>query len=457
MATTLRFLGAAGTVTGSKTLLDTGRSQVMIDAGLFQGLRDLRRRNWEPLPLPAAEIDAVVLTHAHLDHSGYLPALVDQGFSGPIVTTRWTAELAEIVLRDSAHLQEEDAAYAATAGYSRHAQPRPLYDSADVARCLPLFHPTPLGTTVTPCPDVQVRLQSAGHILGSASAFVEAAGRRVVVSGDLGRPSHPLLAPPLPPPACDAIVVESTYGDRTHAGDDLATLADVVTRTIDRGGSVVIPSFAVDRTEVVLVALRRLAEQGRIPNVPVYVDSPMALSALAVYRRALAEGDPELRPGLGGPDVFDAGELREAHTAQESRALDPPPQPSVVISASGMATGGRVVHHLKQLLPDRRNAVVLVGYQAEGTRGRDLTEGARQLKMHGHYVAVRAEVVALHAFSVHADAGEILDWLRGTPEPPEVVYVVHGEPRGSAALAERVRDELGWLAVVPRDGERVHL
>lgn len=457
MATTLRFLGAAGTVTGSKTLLDTGRSQVMIDAGLFQGLRDLRRRNWEPLPLPAAEIDAVVLTHAHLDHSGYLPALVDQGFAGPIITTRWTAELADIVLRDSAHLQEEDAAYAATSGYSRHARPRPLYDSADVERCLPLLRPVALGTTVTACPDVQVRLQSAGHILGSATAFVEAHGRRLVVSGDLGRPSHPLLAPPAPPPACDAIVVESTYGDRTHTGDDLATLADVVTRTIDRGGSVVIPSFAVDRTEVVLVALRRLAERGRIPRAPVYVDSPMALSALAVYRRALAEGDPELRPGLGGTDVFDVGDLREAHSAEESRALDPPPQPSIIISASGMATGGRVVHHLKQLLPDRRNAVVLVGYQAEGTRGRDLAEGARQLKMHGHYVPVRAEVVALHAFSVHADADEILRWLGAAPEPPEVVYVVHGEPSGSAALAERVRDELGWLAVVPRDGERVHL
>lgn len=457
MATTLRFLGAAGTVTGSKTLLDTGRSQVMIDAGLFQGLKDLRRRNWEPLPLPASEIDAVVLTHAHLDHSGYLPALVDQGFTGPIITTRWTAELAEIVLRDSAHLQEEDALFAAKAGFSRHAQPRPLYDSADVERCLPLFHPTPLRTTVTPCPDVRVRLQSAGHILGSATAFVEAAGRRVVVSGDLGRPSHPLLSPPLPPPACDAIVVESTYGDRAHTGDDLATLADVISRTIDRGGSVVIPSFAVDRTEVVLVALRRLAERGHIPRVPVYVDSPMALAALAVYRRALEAGDAELRPGLDGPEVFDTGDLREARSADESRALDPPPQPSIIISASGMATGGRVVHHLKQLLPDRRNAVVLVGYQAEGTRGRDLADGARQLKMHGHYVAVRAEVVALHTFSVHADADEILDWLRGSPEPPEVVYVVHGEPHGSAALAERVRDELGWLAVVPRDGERVHL
>ncbi len=457
MATTLRFLGAAGTVTGSKFLLETPRSQVMVDAGLFQGLRELRRRNWEPLPLPAADIDAAVLTHAHLDHSGYLPALVDQGFAGPIVATRWTAELAEIVLRDSAHLQEEDAAFAAKKGFSKHAQPRPLYDSADVERGLPLFRPTELGTTTDLCPGITVRLQSAGHILGSASALVEADGRRVVVSGDLGRPSHPLLAPPPPPPACDAIVVESTYGDRSHTGDDLATLADVVTRTIARGGSVVIPSFAVDRTEVVLVALRRLTDEGRIPRVPVYVDSPMALKALRVYQRALAGGDPELRAGLDGPDTLDPGDLREVHSAAESRALDPPPQPSIIISASGMATGGRVVHHLKQLLPDRRNAVVLVGYQAAGTRGRDLADGTRQLKMHGHYVPVHAEVVVLHAFSVHADAEEILAWLGGTPEPPGVVYVVHGEPHSSTALAERVRDELGWLAVVPRDGERVRL
>ncbi len=268
---------------------------------------------------------------------------------------------------------------------------------------------------MTPCPDVRVRLQSAGHILGSASAFVEApGGASWSAATSAARPTR-CWRRRLPPPACDAIVVESTYGDRAHAGDDLATLADVVTRTIDRGGTVVIPSFAVDRTEVVLVALRRLAEQGRIPRVPVYVDSPMALSALAVYRRALAEGDPELRPGLGGPEVFDAGDLHEVRSAQESRALDPPPQPSVIISASGMATGGRVVHHLKQLLPDRRNAVVLVGYQAEGTRGRDLIEGARQLKMHGHYVAVRAEVVALHTFSVHADADEIVELAARRP------------------------------------------
>ncbi len=455
---TMTFLGAAGTVTGSKTLVDTGTCQVLVDAGLYQGLADLRRRNWAPLPIPAAAIDAVVLTHAHLDHCGYLPALVDQGFSGPVLATAETAELAEIVLRDSAHLQEEDARYAAQSGFSKHARPRPLYDTADVLRCLPMFRHVAYGEQVEACGSVQVRLQTAGHILGSASVLLEADGRRVVVSGDLGRRHHPVLTPPPPPPECEAIVVESTYGDRMHGTDDVGVLADVITRTADRGGVVVIPAFAVDRTEVVLEALTHLTAQGRIPRLPVFVDSPMALAALEVYRRAAERHAPGVRDDLG-PDgsAFDPGDLREARTAEESRRLDDPHRPCVIISASGMATGGRVVHHLKRLLPDRRNAVVLVGYQAEGTRGRDLAEGARQLKMHGSYVPVRAEVVTIGAFSVHADADELVGWLSRTPRPPQAVYVVHGEAGASQALADRITAELGWLAVVPRLGERVQL
>jgi metallo-beta-lactamase family protein len=456
--TTLRFLGAAGTVTGSKFLLDSADCQVLVDAGLFQGLRALRRRNWEPLPLPASDIDAVVLTHAHLDHSGYLPALVDQGFSGPIVATQATADLAELVLRDSAKLQEEDARYAAEKGFSRHAAPRPLYDAADVARVLPMFTPVDFGEQCSPVAGCHVTLQPAGHILGSSSALVELAGRRVVFSGDLGRPGHPLLVAPPPPPPCDAIVVESTYGDRAHQSESLDELAAVVSRTVGRGGVVVIPAFAVDRTEVVLMALRRLTDEGRIPAVPVFVDSPMALGALRVYRRALEQDSADVRTDLG-PDslVFDPGDLREAHTAQESMALNDPGRPCIIVSASGMATGGRVVHHLRHLLPDPANAVVLVGFQAVGTRGRDLAEGAAQLKMHGRYVPVRAEVVQVEGFSVHADADEVLGWLAGTPEPPQVAYVVHGEPHAAQTLAARIRDELGWLAVVPRDGERVLL
>jgi len=456
--TTLRFLGAAGTVTGSKFLMDSTDCQVLVDAGLFQGLRALRRRNWEPLPLPASDIDAVVLTHAHLDHCGYLPALVDQGFSGPIVATRATADLAELVLRDSAKLQEEDARYAAQKGFSKHAAPRPLYDAEDVARVLPMFAPVGFHDRFSPVDGLHVTLQPAGHILGSSSALLELGGCRVVFSGDLGRPGHPLLVAPPPPPACDAIVVESTYGDREHQTEGLDQLAAIITRTVGRGGVVVIPAFAVDRTEVVLMALKQLTQEGRIPRTPVYVDSPMALGALRIYRSALDRDSPDVRTDLG-PDslVFDPGDLREAHTAQESMVLNDPGGPCVIVSASGMATGGRVVHHLRHLLPDPRNAVVLVGYQAVGTRGRDLAEGVPQLKMHGRYVAVRAEVAQVDGFSVHADADEVIAWLAGTPEPPQAAYVVHGEPRASQALATRIRDELGWLAVVPRDGERVLL
>jgi len=456
--TTLSFLGAAGTVTGSKFLVDTQDCQVLVDAGLFQGLRALRRRNWEPFPLPASDVDAIVLTHAHLDHCGYLPALVDQGFSGPVVATQATADLAALVLRDSAKLQEEDARYAAKKGFSKHAAPRPLYDAADVARVLPLFTPVGFHERFSPVEGCQVTLQPAGHILGSSTVLLELGGRRVVFSGDLGRPGHPLLVAPPPPPACDAIVVESTYGDRGHQTEGLDQLAAIISRTVGRGGVVVIPAFAVDRTEVVLMALKQLTDEGRIPATPVFVDSPMALGALRIYRSALDRDSPDVRTDLG-PDslVFDPGDLREAHTAQESMDLNDPGRPCVIVSASGMATGDRVVHHLRHLLPDPKNAVVLVGYQAVGTRGRDLAEGVPQLKMHGRYVPVRAEVAQVEGFSVHADGDEIIAWLAGIPEPPQAAYVVHGEPRAAGALAGRIRDELGWLAVVPRDGERVLL
>jgi metallo-beta-lactamase family protein len=453
---TLTFLGAAGTVTGSKFLVQTDGHRVLVDAGLFQGLRALRRRNWEPFPVTPSSIEGAVLTHAHLDHCGYLPALVRQGFEGPVVCTEGTSELAAIVLKDSAHLQEEDARYAAEKGFSKHTRPRPLYTTKDVARTLPMLQPVELGRTVELCPGVEVTLQTAGHILGSASAVLDVAGHRITFSGDLGRPDHPLLLPPPPPPASETIVVESTYGNRDHLEGGIDLLADVVTRTIERGGTVLIPAFAVDRTEVVLIALDRLMDAGRIPQVPVHVDSPMALRALGVYRKALAAGDPELRPDLE-PGVLDPRDVREAHTAQESISLNQPGRPCIIVSASGMATGGRVVHHLRHLLPDRRNAVVLVGFQAAGTRGRDLVDGATEVKMHGRYVPVHAEIVQIDGFSVHADADEILAWLASTPSPPKVLYAVHGEPEASAALAARVRDELGWLAVVPRDGERVRL
>ncbi len=459
---TLTFLGAAGTVTGSKFLLelDGGATptRVLVDAGLFQGLRELRRRNWEPFPVPPSSLDAVVLTHAHLDHCGYLPALARDGFTGPVWATDGTADLAELVLRDSAKLQEEDAAYAAGKGFSKHVPPKPLYDGADVERLLPLFSRVPFGASTEVAGGVHAVLQPAGHILGSSSVQLRLAGRSVLFSGDLGRPSHPLLAAPPPPPASDVVVVESTYGNRGHDPNGEAVLADAVRRTVQRGGTVLIPAFAVDRTEVVLMALRRLMTSGQIPHVPVFVDSPMALSGLAIYQEALRHHSVELRSDLGDPaTVFDPGDLRRARTPAESMELNAPRTPCIVVSASGMATGGRVVHHLKHLLPDHRSTVLLVGYQAVGTRGRDLAEGATELKMHGRYVPVRAEVVAVPGFSVHADAAELLAWLRSMPGVPEVAYVVHGEPEASWALAGRIRDELGWMSVTPRDGERVRL
>lgn len=451
-ALTLSFLGAAGTVTGSKFLVDAGESRLLVDAGLYQGLADLRRRNWAPLGSDPADIDTVVLTHAHLDHCGYLPRLVRDGFRGRVLCTRETAALAEIVLRDSAHLQEEDAAFANEEGFSKHHPALPLYGTEDVEATLPLFEPVPYGERVPRSGGLAVTLHPAGHILGSATALVEAGSARALFSGDLGRPFHPLLDPPDDPPQADAVVVESTYGDRLHPADDDSVLAAAVRRTVERGGSVLIPAFAVDRTELVLLTLQRLRDQGSIPRVPIYVDSPMALATLEVYRSAA------FRPGSGmrasGHWSVD-NQVTPVRDPVQSRRLNRPEQPCIIISASGMATGGRVVHHLREQLPDPRNTVVLTGYQAVGTRGRQLADGASAVKMHGRYVPVRAEVVPFTTLSVHADADEVVGWLSRMPKPPETAYVVHGEQHASEALAARIRDQLGWLVVVPRLGERV--
>ena len=457
--TTLDFLGAVGTVTGSRYLVGNVDARVLVDCGLFQGLRELRRRNWEPFPVAPGSLDAVVVSHAHLDHSGYLPALVRDGYGGQIHLTDATAALAAIVLRDSAHLLMEDTEHARRHGYSKHAQPRPLYTDSDVDVAVKSFAPMPFDVATEAATDVQVTLRRAGHILGSSSVVVHGAQRQsILFSGDLGRPRHPLLRPPEPPAAADVVVVESTYGDRHHADDPGHTLlADTIVRTVRRGGSVVIPAFAVDRTETILMALRELRHDGRIPDVPIFVDSPMALAALAVYRRALHDGAPDVRDDLGTADPFALDNVHELRTVEESKSLNDPRWPSIIVSASGMVSGGRVLHHLEGLLPRADNAVVLAGYQAIGTRGRELLDGARTLKIHGRYVPVRAEIVDVPAFSVHADAGEIVSWLAQMPSPPHVAYIVHGEPDAANALRSRVEHELGWTAVVPRLGERVRI
>ncbi len=457
----LRFLGGAGTVTGSRFLLDTGAARVLVDCGLFQGKKELRLRNWAPLPVDPATIDAVVLTHAHLDHVGYLPALARDGFTGPVFCTPPTAELASIVLDDSARLQQEEAAYANRKGYSKHHPALPLYTEADAARAEAQLATVEFGVPVNAAPGVRAVLRPAGHILGSATVTLalDRLARTVLFTGDLGRSNHPLLLPPTDPPPADVVVTESTYGNRHHDNDAIAldTLATAITRTAERGGVVIIPAFAVDRTEVVLMALGRLADERRIPRLPIYADSPMALAVLDVYRKAIASDDPELR-ATTSDDPFDAaGELHEVPTPAESRALNDLHDPSIIIAASGMATGGRVLHHLAHRLPDTRNTIVLAGFQAPGTRGQLLADGARSVKLLGHHVPVRADVIQIGAFSVHADADELVGWLGRSPGAPDAAFVVHGEPRASEALRQRLADDLSWTAVVPTPDERVRI
>lgn len=457
MTVTLDFLGATGTVTGSRFLVTSPAGRVLVDCGMYQGERELRRRNWAPSGIPVGELDAVVLSHAHLDHCGWLPRLVRQGFSGPVLCSPWTARVAPIVLADAAHLQEEEAAHAARAGSSRHHPALPLFDASDAEKAVALLRPVPHGALHTVAPDLAVRLRPAGHILGSSTVEVLAGDRVVAFSGDLGRVDHPLLAPPAPPPAADALVLESTYGDRRHPPRTLHRLAASIEETLGRGGIVLIPAFAVDRTEVLLMALRELMHSGAVRQVPVHVDSPMALAALDVYREAVRAGASEIRPEVraAAGDPFDPGTLRLAHTPDESMRLDHLAAPAIVISASGMATGGRVLHHLTHLAPQPRNLILLPGYQVPGTRGRALADGATALKIFGRYVPVRARVVAIDDLSAHADADGLLGWVRGAPQPPTMCFLVHGEPAASAALAGRVQKELGCCAVVPRHGERV--
>lgn len=451
--TTLTFLGAAGTVTGSTFLVERDGARVLVDCGLFQGEKKWRERNWAPFPVPPDSLEAVLLTHCHLDHSGRLPRLVRDGYGGPIHMTEGSAALTPLVLRDSAHLLERDAADARAGGWSRHDPPLPLYTVEDAERAIGQFRPHPWERRVA-LPGGTTRFTPAGHVLGSASISLTLGEADVLFSGDLGRPTHPILLPRGTPPGARTVVVESTYGNRAHPpATGHAEFADAIRRTIARGGSVLIPAFAIDRTELVLHALAQLRASGEIPEVPVYANSPLALDGLAVYQRAFSRG--ELRPDVH-PDVIGLPSLVEVRRVEDSIALNTLREPSIIVSASGMATGGRVVHHLRHMLPDARNTVILTGYQAPGTRGRQLVDGAPEVKMHGRYVKVRAEIVQDEEFSVHADADELLSWLGGLPEP-ETTYLVHGEPEAAEALAHRIRAELGWVVAIPFPGERVRV
>ena len=459
---TISFLGAAGTVTGSRFLLSNGKTKVLIDAGLFQGIKELRLRNWEPFEVDPREISAMVLTHAHLDHCGYIPSLVKQGFEGKVFSTEYTAKLADIILRDSARIQVEDAKYAAKKGYSKHNPPMALYDENDANRAIERFSATDFNVKTKIAEETYVTFHPAGHILGASVVEIEFFGKRLLFSGDLGRPEHPLLTSPekIPGGAFDAVVIESTYGDREHV-DEPSNLAQIIRETVERGGSILIPAFAVDRTEVILVELRKLLEAGAIPAIPVYADSPMALRALALYREAINDSSPEIRADVLAAklttDPFDAGQLVELPTVEDSMSVNNPTSSCIIISASGMATGGRVVHHLANMLPVPKHTIVLVGYQAVGTRGRRLLEGEEFVKMHGKEIPVKAQIEQVNSFSVHADASELVDWLRTSSEEPKNVFIVHGEGDSSAALQERINQDLGWKSVIPKDNQVISI
>jgi metallo-beta-lactamase family protein len=445
----IQFLGAAGTVTGSKYLIQFGRDQLLVDCGLFQGYKTLRLRNRSPLPVVPNQIRAVVLTHAHLDHSGYLPLLVREGFRGKVWCTASTRDLCHILLPDSAHLQEEDAAYANRHGFSRHQPALPLYTVEDAQAALKHLRAQPLYQAFEPIAGWRVQLLGAGHILGAASVLVEVGGKRLLFSGDLGRADDILMFPPDPPPAADAVIVESTYGNRQHPAQDLIDeLGPILARVAARGGTAVVPVFAVGRDQALLFAIDELKRQQRLPrSLPVYLDSPMAIEATAL----LAQHPGEHRLSAAQVQHLAHG-VRAARTPDESRAIAAHHGPKVILAGSGMITGGRVLHHLKHYLGDHRNLVLLTGFQAGGTRGDALQRGAATLRIHGQDWPVRAEVAQLHSASAHADADGILAWLRAIPGQPQQVFVTHGEPDAADALRCRIERELHWRALVPEHG-----
>lgn len=458
---TLRFLGAAGTVTGSKHLIETGTEQVLLDCGLFQGLKELRLRNRDSFPFDATGLAAVILSHAHIDHSGALPLLVKNGFSGPIHCTAGTRDLLRALLLDAAHLQEEEAEYANRHGYSKHRPALPLYTAADAEAALRLLESHPYGQPFRAAQLATATFHRAGHILGSAVVDLALGGpatTRIAFSGDLGRWNRPILRDPELIPEADVLLVESTYGDRVHGLDPTSELARLITSTAEKGGVIVAPSFAVGRTQELIWAIRKLEDADRIPVLPVYVDSPMALDVTEIYCRHPEDHDLDMKLLMDEERCpLCCRKYNLVRRASDSKALNRRRGPMVIISASGMASGGRVLHHLKERLPDARNTVLLPGFQAAGTRGRRLQDGAKSVRIHGQEVAVQASVVTVDGFSAHADRDEILRWLAGFRRPPRQTYVVHGEAPAAEALANTLRTRLGWRTEVARDGQTVSL
>jgi len=440
----LTFLGGVGTVTGSKYLLDDGHNQILLDCGLFQGFKQLRLRNWAKLPIAPAQIDAVILTHAHIDHSGYLPVLVKDGFGGPVYATPATQALCDVLLPDSGYLQERDADFANKYGFSKHTPAKPLYTQADAEASLEQFEMVPFNTPHK-TGDLTFRMIPAGHILGAASVEVKWNGRTLVFSGDLGRFDHPFMNPPAVITHADYVVIESTYGNRLHNHQSPdAALRDIVVETASRGGTIIIPAFAVGRAQEILFHLHNLKASNKIPDIPVYLDSPMAIDASDIF--CTFTNSHGLSREEARAVCATATYVRHA---EDSKNLDTNGIPKIIISASGMATGGRILHHIKKLATDHRNALVFVGFQAGGTRGEALVSGAESVKIHGQYVPIRADVHSLSMLSAHGDANDLIHWLSQLNQAPKSVFVTHGEPAAADTLRKKIEETFSWNCVVP--------
>ena len=449
----LKFCGAAGTVTGSRYLLTHEGAQTLVDCGLFQGQKQLRQRNWEELPFNASKVGTVLLTHAHIDHSGYLPVLVRRGFKGRIICTKATLELCQLLLRDSAHLQEEEARYANKRGYSRHKPALPLYTLEDAEAALKLFQGVDYDTSVDVTSGITAQFHQAGHILGAAMIMLRHSGRRTLFSGDLGRPVDPVMRPPAIMRETDDLILESTYGNRLHgAMDPEAELGAHLNRAIARGGLVIIPSFAVGRVQTLLLLISRLKKRGALPDVPIYLNSPMAVDATRIYHEFRSEHRLSVEECEAACKVS-----KFVNSVEESIELNKTKGPGIIISASGMATGGRVVHHLKAFAPDPRNMVLFAGFQAAGTRGAAMVAGAEWIRIHGEDIPVRAEVVNVDAFSAHADYEELIGWLKNMTKAPSHLFLTHGEPAAAESFKSNIKKYLGWESVIARDLEEVSL
>lgn len=447
-------MGGAGTVTGSKYLLDDGEHRILVDCGLFQGYKALRLKNWAPLPVDPRSIGAVLLTHAHLDHSGYLPLLIAHGYRGKVHCTEATRDLCGILLPDSGHLAERDAELANRVGFSKHKPALPLYTEVDARRALDYLEPVPFEIPQKILGGVTARFRRAGHILGAASIEISWHGKRIVFSGDLGRYNDPIMFDPAATGEADYVLVESTYGDRLHeAATPEQALGTIVNRAIKRGGTVIVPSFAVGRAQSLLFYLAKMKSSGLIrTDLPIFLDSPMAIEASDILVR-----HPKDHHLSSEQSKALASAARIVRTGEESRALTANPMPKIIISASGMATGGRVLHHLEKYAPDSRNAIVFAGFQAGGTRGAAMVSGAATIKIHGHYISVRAEVCNLSMLSAHADRSELMRWLKCLRKPPVTTFVVHGEPSAADTFRHDIEQDLGWNVIVPEHGQKVEL